>query len=270
MAPGLTVAGGTWQALAGESGSLMVHVATGVAAAQPPGTAGSGPAAPASAVVLVHDFPLEEASAERTGRSLPLLADRLAAESGWRVVAGCLRGVGGSAGDFSPCGWLADLRSLTGHAAGLAAGGGVWLVGFGVGGSIALCLAAEDPGIRGVGCLGSPASFAGWGQDPGAMVELARQVGVIQSPGFPPSLPRWVGEFGELEPVTAAAALGARTVLIIQGAEDDEVPLSDARRLAEAAGPGAELRVLPGAGHRLRADPRAMALLVGWLERQLP
>ena len=37
----------------------------------------------------------------------------------------------------------------------------------------------------------------------------------------------------------------------------------DARTLAEAAGDGAELCLLAGAGHRLRADPRAMAVLVG-------
>jgi pimeloyl-ACP methyl ester carboxylesterase len=264
------VPGGTWQKVPGESGSLMVHIASGPPAAQPSPGAGPAAAAPASAVVLVHDFPLEEQSAARTGRSLPFLADRLAAESGWRVLAGCLRGVGGSAGDFSLRGWLEDLRSLAGHAAGLAAGGGVWVVGFGVGGSIALCLAAEDSGIRGVGCLGSPATFSGWGQDPDAMVGMARRVGVIGSAGFPPSLPRWAAEFGDLRPVVAARALQGRSVLVVHGAEDDDVPLSDGRQLAEAVGRRAELRVLPGAGHRLRADPRAMALLVGWLERQLP
>src|SRR5579862_4066679 len=139
--------GGPWQELAGETGPLMVHIASGAPAAQP--TTGPAVAAPASAVVLVHDFPLEELSADRTGRSLPVLADRLAAESGWRVLAGCLRGVGGSAGDFSLGGWLEDLRTLAGQAVGLAAGGGVWIVGFGVGGSIGLCLAAEDGRIRG-------------------------------------------------------------------------------------------------------------------------
>jgi putative redox protein len=37
--------------------------------------------------------------------------------------------------------------------------------------------------------------------------------------------------------------------------------------MAEAHG-SAELRVLDGAGHRLRHDPRAVALLLGWLDRQ--
>jgi putative redox protein len=218
----------------------------------------------------VHDFPVEAGAAERTGRSLPVLADRLAGESGWRVLAGCLRGVGGSAGDFSLCGWMEDLAVLVDHATDLAAGGGVWVVGFGVGGSMALCLAASDDRVRGVGCLGSPATFDDWAQDPKAMLDAACRVGVITTPGFPPDVMSWARQFTELRPLAAASAVRPREVLVVHGADDDDVPVSDARELAEAAGRGGELRVLAGAGHRLRADPRALALLIGWLERQLP
>jgi len=38
--------------------------------------------------------------------------------------------------------------------------------------------------------------------------------------------------------------------------------------LADAAGDAVELRVLSDAGHRLRHDPRAVALILGWMERQ--
>lgn len=250
-----------WDTVAGPAGSLVVHCV-------PESPIGHG--APASTVVITHDFPVEPDSASRTGRSLPVLADRLAAESGWRVVGGCLRGTGGSDGDFSLRGWLADLAALVEHAHVLAAGGGVWVVGFGVGGSVAMCLAASNPGIRGIGCLGAPATFADWAQDPRAMAEAARRVGVITTEGYPEHLAEWAQEFTLLRPVEAAALTAPRPVLVVHGADDDEVPVSDARLLAEAAGRSSELRVLPGAGHRLRADPRAMALLVGWLERQGP
>ena len=270
------VAGRIWNTVPGPVGSLAVHIAAGPAVA--PGTGGgaaapsseNAPGGPASTVVLVHDFPVEPDGAPRTGRSLPVLADRLAAESGWRVVAGCLRGVGVSSGDFSLCGWLEDLTVLVDRAASLASGGGVWAVGFGVGGAIALCLAAHDERVRGVGCLGSPATFADWGQDPAAMLDASRRVGVVAGDGFPADLAAWAHEFTEIRPVECAALLSPRPVLVVHGADDDEVPVSDARLLAEAAGRSAELRVLAGAGHRLRADPRAMALLVGWLERQGP
>lgn len=261
------MAAGTWQAVEGPAGSVVVHLAPGGA---PAAVVGADPAVPASTVVLVHDFPLEESGADRMGRSLPVLADHLAALSGWRVVTGCLRGVGGSAGEFSLCGWSEDLAVLVRHATTLAAGRGVWLVGFGVGGSLALCFAAREPQVRGVGCLGSPATFADWGHDPQAMLEAARRVGVVHGAGFPADLGQWAEEFTELRPVEAAAVLAERPVLVVHGADDDDVPVSDARQLAEAAGARAELHVLPGAGHRLRADPRAMALLVGWLERQAP
>ncbi|HZU78986.1 MAG TPA: alpha/beta hydrolase, partial [Acidimicrobiales bacterium] len=231
---------------------------------------GPSPVGPASAVVLTHDFPSEPDGARRTGRSLPVLADRLAGESGWRVVAGCLRGVGASEGDFSLCGWLQDMTALVDHAARLAAGGRVWVVGFGVTAGVALCLAATDDRVRGVGCMAGPATFSDWAQDPRAMLDAARRLGVVSTDGFPRDVAAWAGEFTTLRPEEAVVKVAPRAVLLVHGADDDEVPVADARLLADAAGPAAELHVLAGAGHRLRADPRAMALLVGWLERQGP
>ena len=34
------------------------------------------------------------------------------------------------------------------------------------------------------------------------------------------------------------------------------------------AHPGADLRIVPGGAHHLRHDPRAIAVLLGWLDRQ--
>jgi putative redox protein len=42
----------------------------------------------------------------------------------------------------------------------------------------------------------------------------------------------------------------------------------DARALAVATQERAELKILPGVAHRLSHDPRAVALLIGWLDRQ--
>src|SRR5580700_1394546 len=122
-----------WDSFDGPAGRLAVHVAPEVSA--------SGPQA--SVVVLCHGFPLGADSAESTGDSLPALADRLAAESGRCVVAGCFRGIGPSEGDFSLAGWFEDLGAFVSHGAGLVSGGGVWLVGFGTGGALARCLAAS-------------------------------------------------------------------------------------------------------------------------------
>jgi putative redox protein len=53
----------------------------------------------------------------------------------------------------------------------------------------------------------------------------------------------------------------------MHGADDDQVPVFDARVIADAHG-DAELRIIDGAGHQLRYDPRAVAVLLGWLDRQ--
>ncbi|MGH9006446.1 MAG: alpha/beta hydrolase family protein, partial [Acidimicrobiales bacterium] len=75
-------------------------------------------------------------------------------------------------------------------------------------------------------------------------------------------------ELGDLEPVALAARLSERALLVVQGSEDEAVPPEAGVALAEAAGTSAELRMVLGAGHWLRADPRATATLIGWLERQ--
>ena len=246
-----------WEEIAGPAGPLVVHVAP--VGAQAGGQSG--------AVVLCHGFPSGLASADRAGDGLAGLADRLAVESDRRVVASCLRGVGASAGDFSLDGWLDDLRAVVAHTADVSGGGDVWVVGFGAGGALGLCVGCEDERVRGVACFGAPASFGGWVRDASALVDTARQVGVIRTPGFPADMGLWCAAFTALRPDLAAAKLQSRPLLFVHGSDDDEVPVTDGRVLADAAGPSAELRVILAAGHRLLADPRAIALLAGWLER---
>lgn len=249
----------TWEEIEGPSGPLAMHLASGSP------TRGDQ----ANVLVLCHGFPVGQDSAERVADTLPTLGDRLAGETGWPVVVACLRGVGASVGDFSLRGWYEDLQAFVDHAAGIGNGGGVWIVGFGTGGALGICVAAEDTRVRGVACFGSPATFADWANGAG-MIEYSRRVGVIRSPGFPSDHREWGEAFTGLRPEEAAAKLSPRPLLVVHGADDEEVPVADGRRLAECAGPRAELRVLPGAGHRLRGDPRAVALLAGWLERQGP
>ena len=167
-----------------------------------------------------------------------MLADRIAADNGWPVVAGCLRGIGPSTGDFSLGGWYDDLRTLVDHAAELGNGGGVWIVGFGTGGALALCVAGEDSRVRGVACFGSPATFADWANDGVGMIEYARRVGAIRSPGFP-TRPTPVGGRIHRAPTRCLGhQVAPRPVLVVHGADDEEVPVADGRRLAESAGPG--------------------------------
>ena len=54
--------------------------------------------------------------------------------------------------------------------------------------------------------------------------------------------------------------------MVVHGSDDESVPVFDARAVADGHG-AADLRIVQGAGHHLRHDPRAIAILLGWLER---
>lgn len=268
MATVVTASSAPWQGIEGAAGALLVYHANPPTGAGTSGPVGSATTAGSHTLVVCHGLPVEPQAAGRTGRTFPALADRLAKESGWQVVTCCLRGVGMSEGDFSLAGWAEDLASVIAwiRAAGPTP---VWLAGFGVAGSLALVLAAKDAEVRGVVTMGSPATFARWQEEPDEALAAARRVGVVRTPGFPADPAAWASA-GNVDPVAAATLVAPRPILVVHGADDDVVPVADARLVADAGRPGSELRLLAGAGHRLRADPRAVALLLGWLDRQGP
>jgi alpha/beta superfamily hydrolase len=235
--------------------------------ASPPPSAG-GPGIRRHGLVVCHGFPPGPKGAATAGQSYPQLADRLANEAGWAVLTFQFRGAGESEGDFSLAGWLADVRAAIDHLRTATAVDGIWLAGFGAGGSLALCAAGEDELVRGVASFASQADFEAWGADPRRFLETAREVGVVRTKGYPEDFDSWARELREIRPLSLIGKIPPRPVLIVHGSEDDVVPLVDARALADAAAGEVELRVITGAGHRLRHDPRAIAVLFGWLERQ--
>ena len=146
----------------------------------------------------------------------------------------------------------------------------IWLVGFAAGGTLAICAAAEDPAVAGVAALAPPAEFADRGGDPRRLVAQARATGLIHTrkitrrtrvPGR--------ANCANCGPPSSSARCRPGRCSIVAGANDDVVPMTDARELADAADASAELRVIAGAGHMLLHDPRAIALLLGWFDRHL-
>ena len=194
------------------------------------------------------------------------LADRIAAETDGRVVVGCLRGVGASAGDFSLRGWYDDLEALVDHAAAIGRRRrGVAGRASAPAGRSALCVAAEDTRVRGVACFGSPATFADWAND-GRRDDRVRPAGRRHPHGraIPPTGGRGREAFTALRPDDAAGASGAPAACSSSTAPTTKrCPSPTGAVWPRSAGRHAELRVLSGAGHRLRADPRAVALLGG-------
>jgi fermentation-respiration switch protein FrsA (DUF1100 family) len=233
--------------------------------ARPPLSAGRGRKC---GLVLCHGFPVLPSGARHSGEGYPEFAARLANEAGWAVLTFTFRGAGASEGDFSLAGWLADLRAAVDRLAVEEDVGGVWLAGFSTGGALALCGAAEDERVRGVAALAAPADFGDWAADPRRFLDECRRVGLVRTPGFPPDVDAWARQLKEVRPLALVAKVPPRPLLLVHGSDDQVVPLSDARALADAAEGHCELRVVTSAGHRLRHDPRAVALLLGWLHRQ--
>jgi pimeloyl-ACP methyl ester carboxylesterase len=220
-------------------------------------------------LILCHGFPAVPGGAAITGGTYPQLADRLAADAGWVVFTFNFRGTGASEGDFSLGGWLADLQAAIDHLLAIEGVEAIWVCGFSVGGAIGICAAGEDDRVRGVAAFSAPADSGDWAADPRKFLAQARTVGVIRSPSFPPDFDAWARELREIRPLSLIGKIPPRPLLIVHGGADEVVPMLDARALADAADGRVELRILAAAGHRLRHDPRAIAILLGWLDRQL-
>lgn len=227
----------------------------------------NGDAAGLPGLALLHGFPKGRAGGPKSAHTYPQLADRIATELGWVVLAFNLRGCGPSEGQFSLQGWLDDLHAAIDHLLDDQGVHGVWCAGFGTGGALGICAGARDPRIAGVASIAAPADFEDWARRPARLLAHAREVGVIDDPAWPPSMDAWSRELKEIRPIDDAVHLAPRPLLIMHGSQDEVVPDFDARLLADAHG-AAELRFIAGAGHQLRHDPRAVAVLLGWLDRQ--
>jgi uncharacterized protein len=218
-------------------------------------------------LIFCHGFPIGPLDARQSAGTFPELVDRVSAEMGWVAMTFTFRGCGTSEGNFSLLGWVEDLRAAIDHLVATHSPSGIWIAGTATGGSLAACVAADDPRVRGVALLAARADFDDWGEHPRRFLEHAREVGAIRSPSFPPSFEQWSRELRQLRPLDAVHRFAPSPLLVMHGDDDEEVPVAEARLLAGAHG-SAELKIIAGAGHRLRHDPRAAAVLLGWLDRQ--
>ncbi len=217
-------------------------------------------------MLFLHGFPSGTVAASDISNDLPELADRVATEMGWTAMSLRFRGCGSSTGDFSLAGWVADIHAGLRHLKSMAPGTRVWVCGFGTGGALGLVAAGEDPEVVGVAVAGSPADFDDWASRPERLMAHSHEVGVIKTAAYPTDFASWKKELAQIRATKGAEAFAPRPLLVLHGSEDELVPQLDARMVAEAHG-AAELRVIQGAGHQLRHDPRSLAVLLGWLER---
>jgi len=216
-------------------------------------------------LVLVHGLPRALGMGRQAAGLLPELAEHLANESGWVVATGTFSGVGGSTGTFSASQWLADLRVIFDRAD--EDDRRISLAGFGFGGSLALALAARDERVRGVATFAAPAHLDYWCSSADEFHRSVQVAGVVGNKIDLLAPEALRDDVLAIDPLGSIALIPPRRLLIGHGADDLEVPVSDARDLLASAEGRAELRIIQGAGHQLRADPRMVATLLGWLDR---
>jgi pimeloyl-ACP methyl ester carboxylesterase len=227
-------------------------------------TPGARPVA-SHALIIVHGLPRAMGMGRQAAGLLPELAEHLATESGWMIATGTLSGVGGSTGTFSASQWMQDLRQILDRVD--QGERRISLAGFGFGGALALRIAADDERIRGVATFATPAHLEPWC---GGADEFRRAVQIAGVVGdekdlLPAEALR--NDVFAIDPLVSIASVPPRRLMVGHGTEDIEIPHSDARDLVAAAEGRAELRLIQGAGHQLRADPRMVATLLGWLDR---
>ena len=240
-----------------DGNALTVHISS---PPQPPSGRSYG-------VVIAHGFPNEPGGGLNSTTNMPALADRVAAETGFAALVFAARGMQPSEGDFSLDGWRCDLAGAVDLLAERTGCNDVWLIGFGTGGALAVIVAQTDERVRGVATAAAPADFEDWARHPRKLLVWSREVGVVRNQKFPASLDAWAAQLRKLKAVEAAELLNGKELLVLHGSDDQTVPVQDARTIADAC-PSADLRIISGADHHLRHDPRALAMLTGWLERQ--
>lgn len=218
-------------------------------------------------VILLHGYPSGPGGTAGAVSAMPELADRIAASMDFVAFSPCLRGISPSGGDFSIRAWLEDIQASVVEVRKQSNGGPVWLAGFGTGGALALCAAAADDTLGGVAALAAPADFDDWANNPKRLFEHAREVGITRVAASSTAIAGWARDLRAHRATDAAQRMSPMPLLVVHGVHDEVVPSFDARVIADAH-TAAELRLLPGAGHGLRHDPRAMAILLGWLDRQ--
>ncbi len=219
-----------------------------------------------NAALVLHGFPNGDVRANVIGIDMPELCKRIRTDLGWNAMSIRFRGCGKSTGEFSLSRWVDDATAAARHLRAETQPDCLWIIGFGTGGSVGLVAAAELADVTGAAVLGSPADFDDWAADPGRLLQHSREVGVIKSGDFPKNRERWEAELREVRAVEAAERFPPRPLLVLHGYDDEAVPHFDARMLADAHGQ-ADLRFIRGGSHHLRHDPRAISILLGWLDR---
>ncbi|MCB9476954.1 MAG: alpha/beta fold hydrolase [Deltaproteobacteria bacterium] len=221
----------------------------------------------ADTVIIAHGLPnpFRPSNAKDTDRGYAGLAEQVAS-AGHSAAIFNFRGTGESGGHVQVERWPDDLAAVLDALQERTGRRRFVVAGFSAGGNAAIRLAARDERVAVLIALAAPSSFRFLPLDAAheEFFQAYKDAGLIR-PGFEGDAESWIAGFGQADALDAMAGCRAERVVLIHGRADDTVPVSEARLLADAAGPKAETILLDGVGHRLRREPRAVAALMATL-----
>jgi fermentation-respiration switch protein FrsA (DUF1100 family) len=222
---------------------------------------------PYSTVCVCHGIPAR--IPDPSDRGYPLLAEQIC-RHGFAVLIFNFRGTGASGGNLDILGWTRDLRAVIDYLCALPEvdRSCLYLLGFSGGAAVSVYVASQDTRVSSVVTCACPAEFTFFTQSdkPQSLIDHFRDIGAIRDDDFPPSAQEWLNGFKLVSPINYVAEISPRPLLLVHGSQDETVEVSQAYKLYAQAGEPKQIVIVDGAGHRLRQNDEAMAIVMDWLK----
>ncbi|HEY4712489.1 MAG TPA: alpha/beta fold hydrolase [Dehalococcoidia bacterium] len=219
------------------------------------------------ALCICHGIPA--APPDPTDRGYALLAQDFC-RTGFITLIFNFRGTGKSEGNLDILGWSRDLQAALDFLYNLKEVDKTrfCLLGFSGGAAVSIYIAAHDPRVSSVVTCACPADFRSLTQreTPQNTIQRFRQIGAIRDKDFPPSIAEWEKGFEIISPIKWIDKISPRSLLLVHGDADKLIPLEHAHRLYQKAKEPKELKIIPGARHKLRLEKAAMDFVLDWLK----
>jgi dipeptidyl aminopeptidase/acylaminoacyl peptidase len=204
-----------------------------------------------------------------TDRGYTLLAQQFC-RAGFITLIFSFRGTGKSQGNLDMLGWTRDLRAALDFLYNVKEvdKNRFCLLGFSGGAAVSVYITAHDSRVSSVVTCACPADFHSLSQRETTLdtIQRFRQIGVIRDKDFPLSIEEWKRGFEIISPINWIDRISPRHLLLVHGDADELIPLEHAHRLYQKAKEPKELKIIPGAKHKIRLEKAAVDFVLDWLK----
>ena len=212
-------------------------------------------------VILVHGLPDSRSALGTFISTYLLLSERLTNDVSVNTLFVPFSGLNKTNSDFTIKNWVKDLSATIDYAHNRFPDSPILIVGFSLGGAIALKVAQDNILVKACAVFGMTHSVDELLSPINLFVEALEKNGL----GKPAPKEEFLGVI-DVEKLLAAWP-EKKPLLVGIGEDDEVVGLKNVQKVAKFVPSTQSLILYPFANHRLRYDPRVIASLVGWLGR---